>query len=167
MSETNGLSSIPSAGNLLFYSDTIPAPGLKYGDGSRSTSELPYITDALVNAWGGDTSNLEVFEQAKLSYYDIVTPQMFGAKGDNSSDDTTAFQAMFNSGVKSVYIPSGNYIISDKITIPKTVKNIVGAGKGNTFIRFTSDLYTDNKPPAESLSELLASFDRPGFSYED
>ena len=139
MSETSNLTSVPGAGNLILYSDTVAAPGLKYGDGSRPASELPYITDALVNAWGGDVANFEAFEQAKLSNYDIVTPQMFGAKGDNSSDDTIAFQAMFNSGIKSVYLPSGNYIISDKITIPNTVKNIVGAGRDTTFIKFTSN----------------------------
>lgn len=165
MSETSNLTSVPGAGNLLLYSDTVPAPGLKYGDGLRSASELPYITDALVNAWGGDVANFEAFEQAKLYNYDIVTPQMFGAKGDNSSDDTIAFQAMFNSGIKSVYLPSGNYIISDKITIPNTVKNIVGAGRDTTFIKFTSNLYTSMQEPAESIDKLLESFDLTGFSY--
>lgn len=47
---------------------------------------------------------------------DTVTPQMFGAEGDGSTDDTTAMQAAIDSGFP-VLIPTGEYIIS-QITIP-------------------------------------------------
>lgn len=59
-----------------------------------------------------------------LSNY--VTPQMYGAKGDGVTDDTTALQAAVNSG-KSVLIPKGNYKITSPIRVPAN-SSIIGAG---------------------------------------
>ena len=42
---------------------------------------------------------------------DYVTPQMYGAKGDGTTDDTVAIQAAINSG-KRVFFPSGTYCMS-------------------------------------------------------
>ncbi len=46
----------------------------------------------------------------------IVTPQMFGAMGDGFSDDTEAFKKAVECG-KMIYIPKGNYLITDTITL--------------------------------------------------
>lgn len=46
---------------------------------------------------------------------DYVSPKMFGAKGDGISDDTVAFQDMFNyvnSTLLPMYIPNGKYLIT-------------------------------------------------------
>lgn len=51
----------------------------------------------------------------------------FGAVGDNSTNDTVAVQAAMNSGLGSVYIPDGTYLI-DQITVPSTVQRIYGTG---------------------------------------
>lgn len=48
----------------------------------------------------------------------FVTPEMFGAKGDGFTDDSVAFVSCFGGGYKNVHIPNGNYILSQKITIP-------------------------------------------------
>lgn len=46
----------------------------------------------------------------------IVTPQMYGAKGDGKTDDTNAIQSAINSR-KRVLIPIGTYIISQPISL--------------------------------------------------
>lgn len=46
----------------------------------------------------------------------IVTPQMYGAKGDGKTDDTNAIQSAINSR-KRVLIPIGTYIISKPISL--------------------------------------------------
>lgn len=45
-----------------------------------------------------------------------VTPQMFGAKGDGVTDDTSAIQKAINNH-DNVYIPSGDYLISAPIIV--------------------------------------------------
>lgn len=42
----------------------------------------------------------------------IVSVKDYGAKGDGSTDDTTAIQAAINSGAKSVFVPSGVYLVN-------------------------------------------------------
>lgn len=43
-----------------------------------------------------------------------VTPQMYGAKGDGISDDTTALQSAINSG-KPIFVPDGTYIVTQPL----------------------------------------------------
>lgn len=57
-----------------------------------------------------------------------VTPQMFGAKGDGTGDDTIALQAAINSG-KPVFIPNGRYNITSVTLHPGT--KIFGTGVHN------------------------------------
>lgn len=58
----------------------------------------------------------------------------FGATGDGKTDDTINIQKALNSGSgKSVYLPTGTYLISNKLTFPNNV-NIIGDGIGKTKI---------------------------------
>ena len=62
----------------------------------------------------------------------IVTPQMFGAKADGTTDDTLAIQAALDTRQK-VYFPNGNY----KITSPLTLyygSTVEGGSKYTTVI---------------------------------
>ena len=54
---------------------------------------------------------------ALLSIY--VTPQMFGAIGDGTTDDTAAIQTMFDevAGVGKVYFPVGNYMTTAPLVV--------------------------------------------------
>lgn len=55
---------------------------------------------------------------------DYVTPEMFGAKGDGVADDTEAIQKSIvfcGNNKKLLYIPSGVYLVSDTLTIPKSI----------------------------------------------
>lgn len=71
----------------------------------------------------------------------IITPQMFGAKGDNSNDDTAAFRDALNyvgAGIVGVApsglltVPKGAYVLRTGITVPDYVR-VVGAGQTATF----------------------------------
>lgn len=60
----------------------------------------------------------------------------FGAVGDNSTDDTAAFQNALDSATltttgNKVYVPAGNYKITSSLTVPDGV-TIQGEGMGNT-----------------------------------
>jgi hypothetical protein len=46
----------------------------------------------------------------------IVTPQMYGAKGDGVTDDTAAFKNALSEN-DSVYVPTGSYLITDTLDI--------------------------------------------------
>lgn len=79
------------------------------------TNEKYWVNTANYNA------QIEAYRQelnavsTKLKYYDnYVTPQMFGAKGDDVNDDTVAIQTAINTG-KIVFLPTGTYKISDII----------------------------------------------------
>lgn len=63
------------------------------------------------------------------------TPQMYGAKGDGVSDDTEAFQAMIAEG-KKIFIPAGDYLISD--TLNCNGLNIEGEGEAYLYFTNTS-----------------------------
>lgn len=56
----------------------------------------------------------------------FITPQLFGAKGDGTTDDTIAFATAFTKG--SVYVPSGTYLITDTIHGADLIRSIHGAG---------------------------------------
>lgn len=57
---------------------------------------------------------------------DYVTPQMYGAKADGSTDDVEAFENALNIG-KIVFIPEGDYYLSRAIDNPAAIK-MIGAG---------------------------------------
>lgn len=61
-----------------------------------------------------------------------VTPEMFGAYGDNTHDDTAAFQRAIDSG-KQVSVPNGRYHITDALTISSPT-TIVGESDEDTVI---------------------------------
>ena len=62
-------------------------------------------------------------------------PQWWGAKGDNSTDDTDALQAAIDAlPLKILFIPKGRYIVSDTITISSQGITIEGEG-GNYFFQ--------------------------------
>lgn len=71
------------------------------------------------------------FERARPQYEsssvgDFVHVKDFGAKGDGSTDDTTAFQqAIWASQGKILFIDAGSYILTSTITVP-TASRIVG-----------------------------------------
>ena len=73
-----------------------------------------------------------------------VNVKDFGAKGDGTTDDTTAIQAAIDSiTTGNVYVPSGTYKITDSISIGDN-KGIIGNSLNSSIIEF--DYSTTGKP---------------------
>ena len=53
----------------------------------------------------------------------IVTPQMYGAKGDGVTDDTLAFNEMA-SATGAVFIPKASYVLNSPITINNVISDL-------------------------------------------
>lgn len=99
-------------------------------------SRLPVVSSD-GNAWG--TILNDFLSQAHnadgsiKNYYCNVKDPAFGAKGDGTTDDTTAIQTAINSLTSggTVFFPVGVYMISAALTIP--VDNITLEGVGSDF----------------------------------
>ncbi len=73
----------------------------------------------------------------------VANVKAFGAKGNSSTDDTSAFNsaiASLTGGTGVLYMPPGRYVISSTIRVPMNVQ-VIGAGSGATEI-----LHTGNSP---------------------
>ena len=111
------------------------------------------LGDALIGFKQADTDGLissAVGRTVHNKLTDLISVKDFGAKGDGTSDDTTAIQAAIyyaqtNGGV--VYLPGGTYIISSTLTItmntatsnPLTRPSMRGDGVGATIILQTNN----------------------------
>ena len=67
-----------------------------------------------------------------------VSVKDFDAVGDGVTDDTAAFQAALDSDYRNIYIPSGTYEITGKLTHSGKPVSIFGAGANNTILRWSS-----------------------------
>lgn len=91
------------------------------------------VTIAAVLTLGDNgTTNAQTLQSSKL----FVTPEDFGAKGNDVYDDSSAFTKMFNSAYSKGYdvkIPAKTYLLSTKNIESKGV-NIIGSGKKKSVI---------------------------------
>ena len=85
-----------------YYSGGDLVEGLIYEFQSSGTAD-GYIDHATVNG------------VAKLIKSESLDVKQAGAKGDDSTDDTLAIQAAFDSGVKNITVSGGTYIISASV----------------------------------------------------
>lgn len=101
-------------------------------------------------------SKLNTPLKSKISY---LTPQMYGAKGDGISDDTSAVQAALNTG-QSVYIPKGVYKVGKLIMSNGKGARIYGDGCGNTILKHNDDYISDDCviQISEGSNCILSSF---------
>jgi hypothetical protein len=79
------------------------------------------IVDAVGRRWYRDTQN------APLSV------KWFGAKGDGTTDDTTAIRNTIAQGV-AVHLPRGTYLVTDALNLVTLGQTVSGAGINNTII---------------------------------
>ncbi|WP_124083911.1 hypothetical protein [Burkholderia gladioli] len=71
----------------------------------------------------------------KLQHTGSVSARQFGAKGDNSTDDTTALQAWLNCGLGSWFLPEGKFCHTG-LTIPQIVGfTLFGVGTASVFVQ--------------------------------
>jgi len=97
-----------------------------------------------------------------------VSVKFFGAIENDNLDDTAAVQAAMNSGAPVIYFPSGNYYLSNTITIGPAVQRVEGLSGDITL---NAPLASENRPvwliPPGSQAEvhlngLNSSFSGPG-----
>lgn len=69
------------------------------------------------------TENWPVYEKTE-DFSKWTSVEEFGAVGDGVTDSTVAIQNAMNSGKEVIVFGGGDYVISRKIKIPKTVKNL-------------------------------------------
>jgi hypothetical protein len=89
----------------------------------------------------GDTHG-GVFQSWTLPEVFNVKSSKYGAKGDNSTDDTTAISNALTDAAATVsgtaggvvFLPRGTYIVNSTLTIPTKVR-LVGAGRSATVIK--------------------------------
>jgi hypothetical protein len=55
-----------------------------------------------------------------------VSVTAFGAQPDSQQDSSSAIQAAMDSGASAIYFPTGTYTIEQPLTVPRSVRRIVG-----------------------------------------
>lgn len=69
---------------------------------------------------------------------EYVTPEMYGAVGDGTTDDSDAFELALNSG-KPVFVPGNSYYIGRTLNNPAAF-TLVGSGRRTTSIKLGDSL---------------------------
>jgi len=82
----------------------------------------------------------------KLIHSGTVSLKQFGAKGDKTTNDTTAVQnALSASGVHAVYAPAGTYSLASQVTVPI---RLYGDGE------YATKFYRNFSPASDSIGAL-------------
>jgi hypothetical protein len=92
---------------------------------------------------------------AEVKMSEVLSIKDFGAVGDGVTDDTAAIQDALDTG-KSVYVPDGNYLVTDTLTCTTPFQQIYGAGRGSSQITFTfasSKIGFDIQPVSGAATE--------------
>ncbi len=114
------------------------------------------VSGAHINEWVSDgpngvhrlftspprTLNLPVRETP--SYRDENLGNWRSVGVPSGSDDTAAIQNALNSGAPTVYFPGGTYRIRDTLTVPTTIKHLVGLS--SRIEKTMTHLFTDGRP---------------------
>ncbi len=110
-----------------------------------------------------------ILARATLGTMDIINVKTdYGALGDGATDDTTALAAAFAAGDnKTIFFPSGTYMISSALTIP--IQAIIrGTGFLNSIIQLTDDapdgthMLTKSFETVTSVATLIMDIDLVG-----
>ncbi|KAI9065088.1 glycoside hydrolase family 55 protein [Trametes sanguinea] len=128
------LTNVPTAvgvvgGTTVLAGGTTTIDSWAQGNVFSGTSQSPKFVQAAVPAPTKASSLLDsagrIFGKMHPQYEDYAVDQFVsvrdhGAKGDGTTDDTAALQAVFDkfSGCKIIFVDAGTYLISNTLTIP-------------------------------------------------
>lgn len=107
---------IPKIGEIIIYDidENYNYSRFKIGDGVRTINNLEFSQTDYSNATTNTDGLMSAVDKKKLNV--TIHVQDYGAKGDGSTDDTTAFQnALANNRV--VFVPGGTYKLSGELVI--------------------------------------------------
>jgi hypothetical protein len=115
---TAGYRSAITQGNRIISGDAVPqytskAPFTPFPESQSRAFNLPVRETP--DAVAGDPA-------------DWASVTTYGAKPDDTTDDTAAFQKALNSGKPVIYLPTGRYVISGTLQVKGAVRQIVGLG---------------------------------------
>ncbi len=117
------------------------------GDGGEGI--MTYFASAAVSANGGTVFAIGSAATGRIiRQTNVITPQMFGAKGDGATDDSTAFfsaiTAAYTAGVR-LFIPytSAGYAWASVVLIPTLSGPLTITGENNVKIKFTGSAGTN------------------------
>ena len=164
-------------GTNLFTAGSVSAVGnvtgnFLIGNGSQLTgivSTVATLNSANLTYTAPFASSVQRTGQAK--YADTVSVKDFGAVGDTLTDDTAAFQAAINTG-KSVYVPTGQYRLSNAVAFPTPGQMIYGDGRTKSVFYIDNISYSFNMSaagvfvftsgePGPSIRDVGISFEQP------
>ncbi|KAF7325959.1 hypothetical protein MKEN_00446800 [Mycena kentingensis (nom. inval.)] len=131
---TTGTTTIESWGQGNVYTGS-SGTGKFVQDNIAKATKAPSFLDSSGKIFGRGRPQYESYALSQ-----IVSVKAEGAKGDGTSDDTAALQAVFDkyAGCKIIFFPAGTYIVTSTLDIP-VGSRIVGeawstlAGKGAAF----------------------------------
>src|SRR5882757_210173 len=153
-SGTSGISAIQNHETL--YARDVTATGYRSAiqDASgnpvgSSTAPNEYDSGPVSTQFGGAASSLNLpiketpeFEETDRSKWADVTK--FGADKTGGADSSAAVQAAIDSGLSTVFFPSGKYKISKTVTVEDNVKMIEGFDSNIVPDTSAGVTYTDN-----------------------
>ena len=106
---------------------------------SYSTADEVEILDVSDTTFAATGTNKRIQFSTLLSMagLGIYSAQAYGATGNGTTDDTASIQAALNAayaaGGGTVYLPTGNYLISSKLLLQTGVR-LTGDGYGSTIL---------------------------------
>jgi hypothetical protein len=152
------------------YAFVINADGVNF---TGFKGQVGFVSD-LADDDGSDWVGFEqaganaVARSAQDKMRDVVSVKDFGAVGDNTADDTDAFEAAIATG-KGIYIPAGTYRLTRTLDTRSlglgNGKAIIGAGRSASVLNFVgvSGLFVDNEMTfLSSFTVNNANFVRTG-----
>ena len=76
---------------------------------------------------------------------DRINVKLYGAVGDGSTDDTTAFQSALTAAAgKELYVPAGNYLITSGLSVSNRTR-VRGTGPTNSYITYRTSSTSTNQ----------------------
>ena len=133
-----------------------------YADGWEFVGNLP-PTRAM---WDTLQRRNDQKTQYLAQYFgDVVSVAQYGAKGDGTTDDTTAIQSAIDHvasvGGGTVYFPKGDYVITDTINVNDSNVKLVGEGNRLAIIRPSTDLIIDSATNNVKWSVMAENVNTP------
>ena len=130
---------------LCWLLTAVPAPAAGIPLTSLTAHGTPAATDLIPIMPAGGTQLLNS-TAADVQNYVLTSVKAYGAKGDGTTDDTSAIQAAINSGLP-IYFPPGVYVTSATLTV-QSPKNDGQVLRGSGSYYSDGSVGFSSTPPA-------------------